>query len=261
MGRGNVRSSSATAGAARKKWFAQKVNQYKQKPTTYGEQRSSQRRVSEGGKPMPLRQRGRYKSPDVARTADRFRARAYREAQRKGLSPEAAKPYVNKRVKELRDTQTRREQRVANRRSVEQARRNQARSAAEMRGKSGFDSVPEMLANRAGRQARRARQDKLRSERIRQQARRRAAGAKSRALSSLRRVTPEAPYLRPARRRRQNLTNQQQERNLRQRGRFINERNRPPYVQVDGKWRQANVRTYDFKTQKWVWKWQPNVDF
>ena len=39
-----------------------------------------------------------------------------------------------------------------------------------------------------------------RKERIRQQARRRAEGSQSRALRSLRRVTPEQPFLRPARR-------------------------------------------------------------
>ena len=89
--------------------------------------------------------------------------------------------------------------------------RQRSREEGYTRANIGFNSRAELEANIKGRPERRRREDRKRRERIRQQARRRAAGSQSRALRSLRRPTPDAPHLRPARRNKPNRRKTQAE--------------------------------------------------
>ena len=222
MGRGNVRSSAATSASARNKWYQQTIkrNDTGKKPwdQKYFEGKKSSQFRSRTWEPpkRSLQRTDRGSAANRRYQTKKLRQQALREAQRQRLSPTEAKTYVTKRVRELQKRDRARE----NRRQI--AREAASRKRAGQMTKSfnrekyrGFDSREELMASVAGRPSRDKRAEKKMRERVRQRARRRAQGAKTRSLQSLRRVTPENPYLRPARRRRQNLTNKQRLQNQR----------------------------------------------
>ena len=236
MGRGNVRSSAASSASSRNKWYKQTIKRNDPGKRPYDQSTFEGKRMGILGNTNQAVPARSLQRTDRGRPANRryqqkkLRQQALREAQRRNLSPAEAKTYVTKRVRELHKRDRAREnRRQIAREGASAARQEKIVNSWERYKNKGFNTREELAANRAGKSARNRREKQKQRERIRQRARRRAQGAQTRSLQSLRRPTPDAPHLRPARRRRQNLTDAQRDENRRTGMRIAGEKN----------WRQA----------------------